>query len=186
MADDPGAGQGPLPAAHRRDASRATRSGRERHWQTIAARLRAGAVLRRLRDRLEALYRDVADEPSLSAVNHALPRRRSARCSASTPPLTLVDRLRARGRQPERLVSLCLAGGRNAYLSGPAARAYLDEDAVRAPPASRSRDGLRRLPGVRAAPPAVRARTSASSTCWSTPAPTAPRYLRASAGARGA
>jgi hypothetical protein len=43
-------------------------------------------------------------------------------------PITRSTDYRPEGARSERLLSLCLQAGATRYLSGPAARAYLDED----------------------------------------------------------
>lgn len=100
----------------------------ESHWQTLRHAYAAAPCFGAYADVVAGLYREAAAEPYLSKVNrHFL----EALCGV----LGIDTRLSwstdypATGDRTERLVSLCRAAGATAYLSGPAARAYLDLDA---------------------------------------------------------
>lgn len=81
---------------------------------------------------LFALLRSVATEPLLTTVNERLLAALSARLGIAVPIRRcsdVFDRASLRAMQPtERLVAIATALGATRYLSGPAARAYLDVD----------------------------------------------------------
>lgn len=85
---------------------------------------------------LDALLAGVAAEPSLSRINEALLRALCAHLGVTTPIrrcTDLLDREAMREMDPtERLVRLADAAGATRYLSGPAAKAYLDPAAFAA------------------------------------------------------
>jgi hypothetical protein len=99
----------------------------ERHWQTIRMAYARAPRFDEVAPVLEGLYGDVADEPSLSAVNERFLRRLCPLLDVRTPITRSTD-YEPEGARSERLLSLCLQAGATRYLSGPAARAYLDED----------------------------------------------------------
>lgn len=75
---------------------------------------------------LTALYRDFADD-LLSDVNEALLRRVCEQLQITTPISRSTAHPGAGGRS-ERLLSICTALGATEYVSGPAAKGYLDID----------------------------------------------------------
>jgi WbqC-like protein len=85
-------------------------------------------------DWLEPLYRNLTEEVMLSAVNEQLLRRlaeylgiRSViRRTSDYVPAEALDRL----ERTERIILLCKATGATRYLTGPAARIYLDMTAM--------------------------------------------------------
>jgi hypothetical protein len=85
---------------------------------------------------LDPLLADVADEPMLSKINETLLRAICARLGMATPIrrcTDLLDRELMRDMEPtDRLVELAQSAGADRYLSGPAAKAYLDVSAFRA------------------------------------------------------
>ena len=96
-----------------------------RHWQTIEHAYGRAPHFEELRDVLSRLYSE-CDETFLSAINR---RFLEAICDllGIRTPLTSSRDYAAEGTKTERLVSLCRAAGATSYLSGPTARAYLDE-----------------------------------------------------------
>jgi hypothetical protein len=80
---------------------------------------------------LEQVYRELADEPRLSLINRRLVEIVCDVLSIRTPISWSTD-YAAEGGRTERLVALCRAAGATTYLSGPTARAYLDESLFRA------------------------------------------------------
>jgi hypothetical protein len=74
---------------------------------------------------LEAAYAE-ASSPMLSAVNEVLLRRCCERLGIATPLTRSADYEIVDGKT-ERLVSICRQAGATTYLSGPAARDYIDE-----------------------------------------------------------
>jgi len=100
----------------------------ERHWRTLAQSYARAPWFHRYRDRFEALYRETADEPLLSQVNR---RFIDAICHelGITTTISSSAEYGIPGDGSERVLALCLASGAERYLSGPRARAYLDEAA---------------------------------------------------------
>jgi hypothetical protein len=103
-------------------------SWRDRHWQTLAHSYRRAPFFDRYAAEIEPLYR--GDETLLSDVNR---RFIDAICTilGIVTTITWSTDYRASGERSERLVDLCRQAGATAYLSGPAARAYLDEELFR-------------------------------------------------------
>lgn len=85
---------------------------------------------------LEALLTSTAAEPMLSRINETLLRGICGRLGLTTPIrrcTDLLDRDAMREMSPtERLVKLAVAAGATHYISGPAAKAYLDPAAFAA------------------------------------------------------
>jgi WbqC-like protein family len=96
-----------------------------RHWKTIEHAYRHAPHFEEQRDVLQRLYSE-SDEELLSAVNR---RFLHAICDllAIRTRITSSAEYEAEGAKTERIVSLCRAAGATSYLSGPTARAYLDE-----------------------------------------------------------
>ena len=84
----------------------------------------------RYRPLLTDLYLGSA-ERRLSAINRAFLQAVCTELGIATP-LTTSREYGGEGAKTDRLVSICRAAGATTYLSGPAARAYLDESAFRA------------------------------------------------------
>jgi hypothetical protein len=74
---------------------------------------------------VEELYATVSS-PMLSDINHHFLTRICERLEISTP-ITWSSDYRAEGTRTERLLDLCRKAGACEYVSGPAARAYLEE-----------------------------------------------------------
>jgi hypothetical protein len=100
----------------------------ERHWKTIQHSYAAAPFFEQLGPQIGRLYEDLAAESSLSAINLHLLEGLAAMIGVDTP-LVPSTRYAAAGVKTERLVNLCRAAGATEYLSGPAARVYLDEGA---------------------------------------------------------
>ena len=105
----------------------------------------------------EALYRECDEEPR-SATSTGASSRRSASSSGSARGSPGRRDYERRGAKTERLVSLCQAAGATAYLSGPTARAYIDESLFDEAGIELEYMDYSGYPRVRAAAPAVRAR----------------------------
>ena len=97
----------------------------ERHWQTIVHAYGRAPFFDAYGDRLLALY-ERRTEPLLSAVNQALLEGLCHMLGIETAFTSSSD-YEADGVKTERLVALCRAASATSYLSGPSARAYLDE-----------------------------------------------------------
>ncbi|MBN8998776.1 MAG: WbqC family protein, partial [Rhizobiales bacterium] len=83
---------------------------------------------------LQPLFRALADEPLLSVINLGLLKAIAGRLDLATPIRRTSDYLADAEIEDldrtERIIRLCRAAGADRYLSGPAARTYLDEAAM--------------------------------------------------------
>jgi len=99
---------------------------RKKHWYSICQWYAKSSYLKTYRDHFEALYMG-DDEENLSAINRAFINavckmiHIRARITSSTD-------YHLSGGPSERLLSLCQQAGATSYLSGPAAKDYLDAD----------------------------------------------------------
>lgn len=102
-----------------------------RHWRTIAGAYAGAACFDHHAGALERLYAEAAEEVLLSRINH---RFLTAICGllGIDTALSWSTDYEVTGRRTELLVALCRQAGATTYLSGPAARAYLDESAFAA------------------------------------------------------
>ena len=96
-----------------------------RHLATLTHAYRSAPGLERCLPWLTELYME-ADSSMLSEVNRAFLERICAELGVTTP-LISSSRYAVSGTKSRRLLDLCLAAGADEYLSGPAARSYLDE-----------------------------------------------------------
>jgi hypothetical protein len=97
-----------------------------RHWQNIQASYRQAEGFAAVAPQLEALYAATAGEVLLSRVNRAFLAAICQMLGIATPLTDSREFPRREGRN-ERLIGICKAAGAAVYLSGPAARTYLDE-----------------------------------------------------------
>jgi WbqC-like protein family len=97
----------------------------ERHWMTIEQAYSQAPHFRTYRDAVAELYAS-SRENLLSLVNRRFLETICALLGIRTPLAWSTD-YNVRGDRTQRLVSLCRAAGASEYLSGPAARAYLNE-----------------------------------------------------------
>jgi len=98
----------------------------EKHWKTLAQNYGAAPNFGDYDKTLGALYRDTNDL-SLSVVNRTFLEAIEELLGIRTRLSWSMD-YAAEGSKTERLVSLCRSAGATEYLSGPTARAYLDEN----------------------------------------------------------
>ncbi len=98
----------------------------ETHWRTLVHHYSKAAGFAQLAPALEALYRDVADKPRLSDINHHLLAGIGKLLGIATP-LRWSSELELTGDRSERLLNMCRQLGATTYVSGPMARDYLDE-----------------------------------------------------------
>jgi hypothetical protein len=98
---------------------------RDRHWKSLVHSYAAARGFAEYRDAVEDLYRGTSDR-MLSGVNRRLLEGICALLGISTP-LTRSSDYAIEGVKTDRLVNICTAAGATVYLSGPRARAYLDE-----------------------------------------------------------
>jgi len=97
----------------------------ERHWLTLVHAYGQAPYFERYRDRLQRLYHE-SSEVLLSKVNRHFLEVICHLLGIRTRLVWSTD-YEVEGARTERLVNLCRAAGATSYLSGPSARAYLDE-----------------------------------------------------------
>jgi WbqC-like protein family len=97
----------------------------ERHWDVLRQNYLQAAGFTDSADFIADLYRTVPG-PGLTQVNRHFLQRIAERLEIDTP-ITLSLDYEPSGAKTERLLDLCLKAGATEYVSGPAARAYLDE-----------------------------------------------------------
>ena len=97
-----------------------------RHWTTLRHAYARAPCFEAYAPRIEELYRTATQE-RLSEINHRFLVAVRDMLGIETA-VTWSSDYGGSGRKSERLVSLCRAAGATEYLSGPSARAYLDED----------------------------------------------------------
>ena len=95
------------------------------HWRALALSHARAPWFDWTADWLEPLYRG-ADMPDLSGINRHFLTAICQRLGIGTP-LTDCAAYRIEGEKSARLASICQQAGASVYLSGPAARDYLDE-----------------------------------------------------------
>jgi hypothetical protein len=98
-----------------------------RHWKAIANNYARAACFDRYAPIVENWYRDVSDMSHLSDINAYFIRAACATLGITTR-ITPSSDYDAAGDRVGRLVNICGQAGANVYLSGPAARNYLDEE----------------------------------------------------------
>jgi WbqC-like protein family len=98
----------------------------KRHWDIIRQHYARAAGFQELGGFVEELYASVPG-PGLTHVNRHFLERITSRLGIDTP-LTLSIDYEPQGVKTERLLDLCLKAGATEYVSGPAARAYLEEE----------------------------------------------------------
>jgi hypothetical protein len=99
------------------------------HWRTIAQEYGGAPHFKAYRDEIGGLYSSATFE-RLSEVNRHFIEGLCAILAITTRVSWSTD-YEARGDRTERLVSLCQASGAGEYLSGPAARSYIEEGLFR-------------------------------------------------------
>jgi len=96
------------------------------HWRTLLHQYAAAPHFRALKANVEGWYDAVAEMKLLSEINEYLLRAICAVLEIGTTIKRSSDYDLTDGRS-ERLLDLCKQAGATTYLSGPAARAYLDK-----------------------------------------------------------
>lgn len=102
---------------------------RERHWKTLQRSYSKSPFFKEVSFFLEPIYIE-GSETSLSAVNRAFIEAICEYLQVETNLSSSMD-LDLNGDRNERLVGFCLQTGADEYVSGPAAKAYLDENLFR-------------------------------------------------------
>jgi len=98
----------------------------ERHWRAIANSYARAGYFDRYAATVEAWYREAGACELLSDINVLFIRAVCATFGISTRITSTRDYV-LQGDRVERLVNICRQAGADVYLSGPAARDYLDE-----------------------------------------------------------
>lgn len=96
-----------------------------KHWHSLRHAYAQAPFFKDYAAELERIYAELADERRLSAINHRLITATCAFLGIGTPVTWSMDYPQREGKS-ERLLSICQAAGAVHYLSGPAARDYLD------------------------------------------------------------
>jgi WbqC-like protein family len=96
------------------------------HWNAFAQNYSTAPYFSRYRASFEEMFL-TCTELRLSWINRRFIEAICAILGISTP-LTWSTDYAAHGTKTERLVSLCVAAGATAYLSGPSARDYIEEE----------------------------------------------------------
>jgi WbqC-like protein family len=102
------------------------RSWADRHWQTLLQTYGRALHFDAYATRLAEAYERAGAEERLSAVNRLFLEEVCALLGITTALRWSTD-YDAIGQRTERLVSICRAAAATDYLSGPSARAYMDE-----------------------------------------------------------
>jgi hypothetical protein len=98
-----------------------------RHWRTLSGAYARSDAFATYAPRFEALFLQPPSD-HLSVVNRVLIEAICGALGIATPIRWSTD-YHARPGRNERLIDLCVAAGATMYLSGPAARSYIDEEA---------------------------------------------------------
>jgi WbqC-like protein len=112
-----------------KDITVSDRSWGARHWRTLTANYTKARFFREYAERFEQLYLE-SRETHLSAINRRWLEALCEILGVRTRLSWSMDYDSVEGRT-ERLVSICQQAGADCYVSGPAARAYLDADCFR-------------------------------------------------------
>jgi hypothetical protein len=101
-----------------------------RHWKTLVGHYSRAPHFADLRAGFETLYTGL-DEPFLSRINHRFISEINRILGIRTP-LRWSSEFDLTGANPsERILGICRQAGAGLYLSGPAAKGYLDEELFR-------------------------------------------------------
>jgi hypothetical protein len=98
----------------------------EKHWRTLAQSYARSGFVDREGPIIRKIYEGLSQEALLSTVNERFLRAVAERLGLRTR-ITRDREYEIEGSRSERVVSTCLAAGATHYLSGPSAKAYLDE-----------------------------------------------------------
>ena len=98
----------------------------KKHWKSIKHAYGKAACFEEVGSQIEKLYEEVSSMEMLSDVNRLFIERISAMLGIDTPISNSADYRIVEGKS-ERLRAICVEAGADVYISGPAARDYLDE-----------------------------------------------------------
>jgi len=99
------------------------------HWKTISNSYGKAPFFRLYKDQFEHLYNNILSS-DLSTINYKFINLIIKILGIQTKLSWSTD-YKKEGKKSERLISICKQSGSNTYLSGPAAKSYLDEDLFR-------------------------------------------------------
>ncbi len=102
----------------------------KKHWKSIAQNYAKAEFFEKYREVFEGLYQECEAEEYLSRVNYRFLKAICAMLGITTDITWSMDYDLVDGKT-ERLVGLCRDAGATHYISGPAARDYIDEDLFR-------------------------------------------------------
>ena len=105
----------------------ANRGWASTHWKTLVQLYQEAPHFETYAEGIEALYRSAADEQMLSHVNRLFLEGIGNVLGLNTPLKWSSEFPGAEGKT-ERLVALCRATGAGRYISGPAARSYIEPE----------------------------------------------------------
>jgi hypothetical protein len=99
----------------------------ERHWRTLVSNYSRAPHFTRLAPQIESLYESASQLRCLTAVNELFLR---ALCNilGIRTLITRDGKYEPVGARSDRLIDICRKAGATHYLSGPSARAYLEEE----------------------------------------------------------
>jgi len=97
-----------------------------KHWQQITDAYKTAPFFHSHKLRLQYAYASLADEPMLTKINQTLIHMICWILDITTPIVNASD-YNVEGKGSDRILGLCQAAGADTYLSGVAAKAYLDE-----------------------------------------------------------
>jgi hypothetical protein len=98
----------------------------EKHWNTIYHMYKKAPFFDRYSDKIYGLYESCGDYTRLSDINHHFLTGLNTLLEIETP-LTWSTEYDSGEGQTMRLISICKQAGASAYVTGEAARSYLDE-----------------------------------------------------------
>lgn len=98
----------------------------KKHWRTLCQNYRCAAYFDTVAEKLEPLYLQLASYTHLSQVTRALIEFVCDQLGITTKISNSWD-YRLLGDKTERLVNLCVQAEATEYISGPAAKAYLEQ-----------------------------------------------------------
>jgi hypothetical protein len=108
------------------DAVRIARPFAAKHWRSIAQSYAKARFFKRYSARLEHCFQIAENFEYLGDLNVLLLEFLCGELGIRTEIISSRD-LKARGARNERLVNICQEVGANRYVSGPAAKSYIDE-----------------------------------------------------------
>lgn len=98
-----------------------------KHWQTLRHSYGKAPFFKHYQSQVDSAFAEILGERMLSRVNHRLIVLACDLLGIDTPITWSMDYVQQEGKS-ERLLSICQAAGATHYLSGPAARDYMDVD----------------------------------------------------------